>query len=66
MINYVWVMNMKISEIAKKTNLSVDTVRYYQKLKIIKANKIGKDYVYDESHIILLGYLKRLKDLGTK
>ena len=41
---------MKISEFSIKSNISIDTIRYYEKLGLIKANRLAnnrKDYTED-------------------
>jgi MerR family Zn(II)-responsive transcriptional regulator of zntA len=53
--------NMKISEFSNKSNLSIDTIRYYEKLGLLKVNKLAnnrKDYTEDD-----LGRLKVISSL---
>lgn len=41
---------MKISEFSIKSNISIDTIRYYEKLGLLKANRLSnnrKDYTED-------------------
>lgn len=41
---------MKISEFSVKSNISIDTIRYYEKLGLLKANRLSnnrKDYTED-------------------
>jgi MerR family Zn(II)-responsive transcriptional regulator of zntA len=51
---------MKISEFSVKSNLSIDTIRYYEKLGLLKVNKLAnnrKDYTEDD--------LERLKIISS-
>ena len=57
---------MNISEIAMKTNISTETLRYYERIGIIppvprKANGIRS---YDEKFIDWINLVQKLKDLG--
>lgn len=51
----------KISEVAKITNLAVDTIRYYVKEGIITPKKRGKYHYYDSWDINFLMEYKRYK-----
>ena len=55
---------MKISEFSNKSNLSIDTIRYYEKLSLLKVNKLDnkrKDYTEDNlEELKLITMLKRL------
>jgi MerR family transcriptional regulator, repressor of the yfmOP operon len=55
---------MKISEFSNKSNLSIDTIRYYEKLGLLKVNKLDnkrKDYTEDNlEELKLITMLKRL------
>jgi len=59
---------MLIGELAKKTNVSRDTIRFYEKLGLIKANKKGRranNYrEYLESDLHRLQLILLLKDYG--
>ncbi len=54
---------MKISEFSNKSNLSIDTIRYYEKLGLLKVNKLDnkrKDYTEDNlEELKLISMLKR-------
>lgn len=57
---------MNISEIAKKTNISTDTLRYYERIGLIppvprKPNGIR---TYDERFVQWIGMIQDLKSLG--
>ena len=59
---------MLIGELSKKTNVSRDTIRYYEKLGLIKANKKGRrenNYrEYQESDLNRLQLILLLKEYG--
>ncbi len=57
---------MVISEIAQKTGLTTDTLRYYEKLGLmpeIARNESGRR-VYTEFHIEWIGFIQSLKSAG--
>lgn len=58
-------MTYSIGEFSRKINLSIDTLRYYEKEKLIlpKRNEINRR-VYDESDITWIEFIKRLKQTG--
>lgn len=58
-------MEYRIGEFSKKMNLSIDTLRYYEKEQLIfpKRNKNNRR-VYDESDVAWLEFIKRLKQTG--
>ena len=64
---------MKISEFSIKSNVSIDTIRYYEKLGLLKANRLAndrKDYTQDNikklQTIIMLKKLNlTLDDIGV-
>jgi DNA-binding transcriptional MerR regulator len=57
---------MKIGEIAKRTGLKVETVRFYEAEGLIEApRRNGGNYrLYDRSHLDRLSFVKRSRDLG--
>lgn len=59
---------MYISEISKRSGLSVHTLRYYEKeglLTNISRNESGRR-IYSESDLIWLTWIQRLKSTGMK
>ncbi|MGR2769601.1 MerR family transcriptional regulator [Photobacterium ganghwense] len=57
---------MKISEISEKTNISIHTLRYYEKeglLLNIRRNVSGQR-IFDQTDIEWLTWIKRLKSTG--
>jgi DNA-binding transcriptional MerR regulator len=57
---------MKIGDIAKRTGLKVETVRFYEAEKLIDAPRRseGNYRIYDQSHLDRLTFIKRSRDLG--
>lgn len=56
---------MKIGEIAKRTNLSESTLRYYEKKGLIKvARDQNGRRDYEESDIEWIKFIRRLKETG--
>lgn len=57
---------MKIGDLAARTGLSVDTLRYYEKIGLIPAplRDAGGRRVYDASILRWLQFLERLKATG--
>lgn len=56
---------MKIGEVSNRTNISIDTIRYYEKLGLLKANRLSnnrKDYT--EENIEQLQFIVMLKKLN--
>ncbi|MBP1047659.1 MerR family transcriptional regulator [Enterococcus sp. BWM-S5] len=54
-----------IGNFSKKVGLSIDTLRYYEKEKLIipKRNEINRR-VYDEDDAAWIAFIKRLKEIG--
>lgn len=59
---------MKISEIVKKAGLSASTIRYYEKLKIIRNVSKNENGIrsYTEDDLNWICFIKGLKDTKTK
>lgn len=57
---------LKVGEIAKKVGVNVETLRYYEKIKLMpKPKRIESGYrVYDASDLQRLLFIKRGKELG--
>ncbi|HCB34283.1 MAG TPA: hypothetical protein DEP66_06430 [Acidimicrobiaceae bacterium] len=56
---------MRVEELAGARGLSVDTVRYYQKLGLLHApQRVGRVVEYDEGHARRLDEIRRLSDAG--
>src|SRR3546814_9491698 len=57
---------MKIGEIAKRTGLKIETVRFYEAEGLVPAPiRSGGNYrLYDRSHLDRLSFIKRSRDLG--
>jgi Cu(I)-responsive transcriptional regulator len=57
---------MKIGDIAKRTGLKVETVRFYEGEGLIDAplRSAGNYRLYDQSHLDRLSFIKRSRDLG--
>lgn len=56
---------MKIGELAKRTDCSVQTIRYYEKEKLIASaeRSEGNFRLYDESSVELLSFIKLCRGL---
>ena len=54
---------MKISELAKATNLSTHTLRYYERIGLLpRAHRSSSGHrIYDETTLVWLAFLNRLK-----
>ncbi len=57
---------MKIGDIAKRTGLKIETVRFYEAEGMIDPpRRSGGNYrLYDQSHLNRLSFVKRSRDLG--
>ncbi|EJE1232597.1 MerR family transcriptional regulator [Listeria monocytogenes] len=58
-------MNYTIGAFSREVELSIDTLRYYEKEKIIlpKRNEINRR-IYDSSDITWINFIKKLKQTG--
>ncbi|EAH4448983.1 MerR family transcriptional regulator [Listeria innocua] len=58
-------MNYTIGAFSKEVGLSIDTLRYYEKEKLIlpKRNEINSR-IYDSSDITWINFIKKLKQTG--
>ncbi len=55
----------KIGELAKIVNVSIDTIRYYEKIELIpQPKRLNKYRSYDRSYIQQIGFIKKNKELG--
>lgn len=59
-------MHYKVGEIAQKVNVNVETLRYYEKIKIMPKPKRKESHYrfYDELDLRRLLFIKRAKELG--
>lgn len=57
---------MKIGDIAKRTGLKIETVRFYESEGLIgPLRRSGGNYrLYDQAHLDRLSFIKRSRDLG--
>ena len=56
---------MRVFELASAHSVSVDTVRYYQKIGLLHPpTRDGRVAMYDESHDLRLGEIRRLAEAG--
>ncbi|HEL9085302.1 TPA: MerR family transcriptional regulator [Listeria monocytogenes] len=58
-------MNYTIGAFSREVELSIDTLRYYEKEKLIlpKRNEINRR-IYDSSDITWINFIKKLKQIG--
>ena len=57
---------MKIGELSERTGLSIDTIRYYEKIGLIASpwRNAGGTRVYDPDILVWINFLKALKATG--
>ena len=57
---------MTIGQLAKLTNVNIQTIRYYENLKLIPKPKseYSKHRVYTNEYIDKINYIKKAKELG--
>lgn len=55
---------MTIGEFAKESGMTIDTLRYYDKIGILCPNRRGKNRAYDDSDLEKLNLINRLKLIG--
>lgn len=56
---------MRIGEVAARTGVSVDALRFYEEKKLIKPLRTGNGYrFYTEQTLQLVGYIKLAQQLG--
>ena len=56
---------MKIGDVSAKTGLSIDTLRYYEKIGLIDPPlRSGGSRVYDDAILGWIGFLQALKSTG--
>ncbi len=58
-------MNFRVEELAEAAEVGVDTIRYYQRRKLLAApTRQGRIAVYDDSHLNRLRQIQNLSDRG--
>lgn len=57
-------MIIKISEFATCTDLSKDTIRYYEKMGLLHPELKNKHREYNEEHIEIISAIRKLKQCG--
>lgn len=57
---------LSIGEIARRTGVHIETVRYFEKVGLLDApdRTEGGHRVYSDHHLRALGFIKRARDLG--
>lgn len=56
---------MRVDELAARSGLSVDTIRYYQSKRLIdRPRRDGRTALYDQSHLDRLEEIRRLSEEG--
>ncbi|VEU80593.1 zinc-responsive transcriptional regulator [Haploplasma axanthum] len=55
---------MQIGDLAKKTNKTIDTLRYYQSLGLIESKKKGKNYYFTTVDINIIEAIDIFKNIG--
>lgn len=58
--------DLLIGTVAERTGLGVETIRYYEKVGVIRAPMRGRNgyRIYSIEHIERLGFIKRCRELG--
>jgi len=61
-------MNMTVSQLASRTGISPDTVRYYERERLLPppARSPAGYRLYDEESIERVGFVRRAQDLGLR
>lgn len=58
-------MSMKIGEVAKRTGVSIDALRFYEEKGLIQPRRTANGYrLYSQETLQLLGYIKLAQQLG--
>lgn len=59
-------MNLKIGDLARETGTVVETIRFYEKIRLLPApgRTSGNYRAYDASHLRRLSFIRRARDLG--
>ena len=58
-------MSMRIGDVAKRTGVSVDALRFYEERGLIKPQRTANGYrLYPQETLQLLGYIKLAQQLG--
>ena len=55
-----------IGELSEQTGVNTETIRYYERIKIIPAppRTAGGRRVYDSNHLRILAFVRRARELG--
>ncbi len=53
---------MKISEVSQISRISIDTLRYYEKIDLLNPKRIGSHRVYQDSDLETLKFIQILKE----
>ena len=55
-----------IGELSEQTGVNIETIRYYERIKIIPAppRTAGGRRVYDSNHLRILAFVRRARELG--
>ena len=58
--------NISIGELARRTGVHIETIRYFEKGGMLAAppRTEGGHRVYDDSHVRSLGFIRRARELG--
>ena len=62
----MWWNEMKIGEVAQRSGVSIDAVRYYERRGVLpRAERTASGYrMFGEDSVARLGLVRRLQDLG--
>lgn len=55
---------MQISEFSRKSEITVDTLRYYNKIELIVPSKINSRWIYTEEDLDKASAIRKLKNLN--
>src|SRR5262245_19750965 len=60
------VIEITIGELSKRTDVHIETIRYYERIKILPKppRTNGGRRVYNAAHLRILTFIKRSRDLG--
>ncbi len=57
---------MRIGEFSKHSGESIDTLRYYEKLGLLKPQRINGQRLYGENELKIISIIQKLKKLSFK